>query len=88
MPRMENWSICNFLPDEYAAPESGVPVLRGEVHDHERFEDGTYITTSKIVAVSKDKDITTVSGSVYVLGVVDAEYEKMFPGAKDRLKIT
>ena len=43
-----------------------------------------YVTTSSIIS-NADGKITTVSGSVYELGDVDPEYEKVYPNAAERI---
>lgn len=82
--RLENWSVVVRDPDPYKAPEAQQACLSGNVYDHPTYSDGNVITTSRIVKV-EDGKVHTVSGSVYELGEVDPEYERMFPGARGRL---
>jgi hypothetical protein len=83
---LENWAIVSIPSDPYQPPELWPRYLQGNVFGHHRFEDGTPITTSKIMSVSvEDKTITTYSGSVYTLGAVDPEYEKVHPNAAERV---
>lgn len=63
--QLENWSI---IADEWSAPELGKMYLFGT-----RTEDSKPVRTSRIVSVN-GKEITTNSGSIYVLGVPDKEY--------------
>jgi hypothetical protein len=83
--RIENWSIvCSDYIDPYKAPEMYSSRICGEVYGNGNFDDGTVVTTSKIISVRGDIVITH-SGSEYELGEVDAEYEKQFPNARERL---
>lgn len=84
MPKLENWSVVQTELDPYQSPEMQKKYLHGTVFGHDKFPDGDIITTSSIVQAI-DKKIYTRSGSVYSLGVVDPEYEKLYPRAKQRL---
>jgi len=72
MKRLKNWSVV-FGSN-----------LHGIVFGHPKFENGTEITTSKIVG-TREGLILTYSGSEYQLEDVDPEYEKAFPNARQRL---
>jgi hypothetical protein len=82
--RLENWSIVIRNFDPYKAPELLGQYLHGEVYDSVRFKDGSRITTSRIVGVYGEL-IETKSGNRYELGIIDSEYEKLYPDAKNRL---
>ena len=82
--RIENWSLADTSYDPYKAPEQLRPRLAGKVYSHPRFADGEDVITSPIVGVEGDK-VRTLSGSLYELGEVDPSYEKVFPGARDRV---
>ena len=56
MPKLRNWAIVGELK----------PHLRGEVYDHENFEDGDEIRSSPIVEVIGDA-IMTLNGTIYRL---------------------
>lgn len=84
MIRMENWSVCYYPTDPYGSPEQCTAILRGQVYGHPRFSEGQNISTSSIVGKIDDK-VATASGSVYILGEVDPNYEKLFPNARKRL---
>ncbi len=84
MPRLENWSVILNQFGPYEAPEQHSAQLRGNVFNHPRFEDGEVVITSLIVK-EKNGMIVTHSGSHYTLGEVDAEYERLYPDAKNRL---
>lgn len=71
--RIENWRVVVRDKDFYKAPECGVNCLSGDVYGHPRHEDGTCVTTTKIVD-SDGKFVKTRSGSLYELGVMDADY--------------
>lgn len=47
--------------------------MQGRVYDHPDQPDGKTITTSRIVSVA-GREITTKSGSVYLLGEPDPEW--------------
>lgn len=83
--KIENWSVVNVTLSPYSAPETGQPSLQGMVFGHPRFVDVTHITTSMIVGKNQENEILTKSGSAYVLGEIDPNYEKQFPDAKNRL---
>ena len=79
---LNNWSVVKR--DPYIAPEMQSSCLRGQVTGHSEIADGEYVTTSSIIS-NADGKITTVSGSVYELGDVDPEYEKVYPNAAERI---
>lgn len=86
--KLKNWSIRQNN-DPYSAPELRETILVGDVYGHEnqkRFYDGKCIQTSCIVNFN-DGVVETNSGSLYELGEVDPEYEKMFPDALKRMGI-
>ena len=88
MIRMENWSIVQLGVDPYQPPEVQPQGLNGNVFGHPRFPDGEQVTTTAIVSgATCDGRITvrTRSGSEYELGDVSADYEGLFPGARERV---
>lgn len=80
---MENWSVA-YSGDEYTAPEARIPILRGDVVGHPNLGDAKGITTTRIIG-KRGENIVVKSGKEYILGIVDAEYEKLYPNAKERL---
>ena len=85
--RMENWSVVS-CDSPYTAPELLVARLHGKVFGHPRFPNGAEVTTSRVAGCSEVEDhleIVTGSGSHYVLGEVDPNYEKSYPDARERL---
>ena len=87
--KLHNWAIVSLNLDPYMAPECQPKGLHGEVHGSTFFEDGTSITTSRLVKVEIDGPLTfihTVSGSLYELGEVNPNYEAAYPGALERLR--
>ena len=84
MPRLENWSVC-YCNDYDSFEDSGV--LRGQIYDDDKhkFVDGEYIHTTLVVKAIDDNTIETYSGTHYTLGVIDPEYEKLYPNAKVRM---
>lgn len=87
MVRIENWSIVE-IADPYTAPEARSCALAGEIYGHPHFPDGKNIRTSRIIGVSKEKEIVKCSSRDYVLGEIDPGYEKKYPGARDRILST
>lgn len=85
--KLENWSKGAVPSSPFQAPELWVPRLAGNVYGHPNFEDGTAVTTSRIVG-KRDGKVITGSGSEYELGEVDAEYENLYPDAFNRLMNT
>ena len=82
--KLENWSVVAGMANPYQAPEQCVQCLHGTVYGHPRFEDGSSITTSRIVR-AQGGIIETFSGSLYELGEVDPVYGAAYPNAKQRL---
>lgn len=84
--RIENWAVISPVPGPYTAPETqGSPSLSGNVFDHPRFNDGTWVTTSFIIGKNNKDEIITNSGSSYELGQVSQPYEEKFPDARNKL---
>lgn len=81
--KIERWSMVSRARSHHA-PEIGLFSLCGRVYGHPSFDEGHSIITSAIVK-RKGDSIVTESNSVYELGEVDPEYEKLFPNAKERL---
>jgi hypothetical protein len=75
--KIENWSIVPYPNHVYLAPEARPPCLAGICEGHE-------IITSPIRKLYDENSIQTIN-SIYQLGQVDPEYEKMYPGARSRL---
>ena len=82
--KIKNWSVIIKTTNPYQTPELGIQCLMGQVYGHPRFEDGTEVTTSSIAGVEGDL-IVTKSGMKYKLDMVNPEYERLYPNAKDRL---
>jgi len=78
MPRIENWSL------QYIQHNSTYSLV-GNIYEDDRFPEGEKIHTSRVVKCIDDDRVQTHSGTVYLLGEVDPEYENMYPNAKRRL---
>ena len=64
---INNWSVISPC-SEYTAPELIYTTLYGKVYNHNKFNDGTTISTSKIVILDLDrKFVKTYSGTWYRL---------------------
>lgn len=72
MVRIENWKVVS-RGDGFTPPEMHSPVLSGQVYEHPHFEDGSNVTSSRILKVD-GRTVTTYSGRVYTLGEPDPEY--------------
>lgn len=84
---LENWSVVVRNPEAvtpYTAPELIAHALHGVVTGHRYMQDGSIITTSRIVGQRNGK-VITASGTEYELGVVDPAYEQAYPDASTRL---
>ena len=72
---LDDWSM---VPDNegnpYMAPEMIRPTLHGRVSGHPLHEDGTYVTTSRILA-SNGREVETCN-TVYNLGLMADGYKK------------
>lgn len=62
--RIENWSTGTDNP--YKAPECMELLLSGEVYGHQRFNEGSKITSSPIQSV--DGRVVTTQNTIYTLG--------------------
>ena len=82
--RIENWSIGTNDPNPYLSPEQMSLRLAGEVHGHPKIADGIFVHTTRIVGLGENDTVLTKSGSRYMLGEVDPEYEAIYPNAKER----
>lgn len=82
--QLKNWSFGVSGVDRYDAPEMGTPRLAGFVYNHPIQPDGKDIVTSRVVG-KRNGLVVTKSGREYELLDVDPVYEKLFPGAKERL---
>lgn len=73
---LDSWSL-RPVDHPYVAPENNLSCLAGQL------EDGRRIVTS--MPICRDGDIViTASGSRYRLGRPHPDYERRFPGAKNR----
>ena len=74
-PQLENWVVIDH---------NGQQCLAGDVFFHPLFDDGNNITTSSVVG-KRGSFVITRSGSKYLLGVVDPQYEERYHDARYRL---
>lgn len=73
--RLENWAMVEE-GGAYTAPELRRRHLVGNVYGHPgRHHDGKSIRTSRIAA-AEGRVVTTKSGQMYLLGVIDPGYRK------------
>jgi|GEM_PF-2352844 len=90
---MKNWHISN-TSDGFTAPELVKHTLVGEIFNDsaERFSDGDRIRTSAIqnIRILADHKIIETANTQYVIYPenIDHEYERQYPGAYERLKMT
>lgn len=82
---IDNWSISSKGHSLYQPPECRRLQLVGTAKDHlNPHVNGNNVRTSDIIGW--DSNITAVvtqSGSRYILGDVDPEYEKAYPNARE-----
>lgn len=83
--KLENWSFITGANSQYASPEQYVPCFHGEAYGHPDYEDGHIISTSTITGYDEETDEFICVSRRYTLGTVDEEYDKKFPGSKERL---
>jgi len=83
--RLENWSFVMGANTTYASPEQYFPRLYGEAYGHPDHKDGDPISTSAIIGYDEETNEFICQSRRYTLGAVDAEYDKKFPGSKERL---
>jgi len=69
---LDDWSMVPSNMSPYTAPEARRPVLYGRVTGHPRYEDGTYVTTSRILA-SAGREVET-NNTIYNLGLMSVGY--------------
>lgn len=55
-PIIKNWFISSYSPNPYRAPELCPTVIYGNVYGSEKFEDGTFIHTSRIMKYVKEQE--------------------------------
>lgn len=87
--KLKNWSVFS-KGSEFLPPELQSPHLQGNVYGNDKFPDGAYVHTSRIVSIEDKeahKEATTASGSIYELYKedVDPAAERQFPGYYERL---
>ena len=83
--RLENWSFVMGTNNKYASPEQYFPRFCGKAYGHPDHEDGLVISTSAITGYDEETDEFVCQSRRYILGAVDAEYDKKFPGSKARI---
>ena len=72
---LDDWSMVpDRDPDPYQAPELVQPRLYGRVSGHPLHEDGTYVTTSPLLA-SAGREVET-QNTVYNLGLMSSGYKE------------
>lgn len=72
--RLENWSV---------RARGGRQCLVGAVYGHPHHDDGKIVCTSGING-NQNGRAQTRNGSDYELGTIDPEWERRFPGARER----
>lgn len=82
--KVEHWSLRSRPMGRIEPPEMPGVCLHGQVIGHPYHIDGKEVLTTAVLNFGLDTVITK-SGSEYELGEVDPAYEKLFPGAEQRL---
>ncbi len=80
--QLDNWCLTSNQ-DGYKAPEQVVPKLHGIVIGHPRISDGESITTSRLLG--RRGDLIATRNTLYRLGAIDPEYDKLYPNAKGKM---
>lgn len=80
---IENWYLGVSPIFLFLAPEDKNLRMFGDVSGHPSFEDGQEILTTRVVSKTGSV-VTTASGTKYLIGEPAPEYEKRFPGSKER----
>lgn len=75
--RLENWEV-------FYHPIGVGTYLTGKVYGHYRFDNGEQIHTSTVVGAEGEL-VVTRTGSRVELGEPHPDYEKQYPGAKQRV---
>lgn len=84
---IENWAVIIVGAfDGYSPPEHQSRKITGNIFNNPKFEDGTIVTTSRILEVISSHKVRTVSGSVYTLGDPDPKYLSIYPQAANGVK--
>jgi hypothetical protein len=88
--RLEMWCVTPLSASPYTPPECQAHGLHGTVYGHpsRHFFDGDSITTSEVVSLRAEGDnaiVTTRTGTNYLLGQVDPDYERAYPNARQRV---
>lgn len=81
--KLNNWAMISY-GSPYRAPELRQQCLIGNTEGHPNWEDGHSIVTSGLRGRRGDL-VVTGSGSLVELGEPREDYEKEYPGAKQRL---
>jgi hypothetical protein len=81
---LQNWSLRSRPWGAVESPEQEGSCLYGLVIGHPRHRDGKPVLTSP-VAARRTHCVVTRSGSEYDLGDPDPAYERLYPGARERL---
>ena len=84
--KSEGWSLGTLsLMGGFVSPEfQGDVCLYGVSYGDDRRPDGRMVRSSPIACI-EDGMVRTESGSLYELGEVCPDYEKLYPNAKERV---
>jgi hypothetical protein len=74
MPRLEEWSIVSIPSNPFQAPELWSKRLSGKVYDDDRFEEGSIVTTSRLVELNLKSGYALTKNTRYELGSPSDEY--------------
>ncbi len=82
--KLHRWSLRSRSLGDWQSPEEVGACLFGIVSGHPRHIDGKEVVTTPLVRCEANR-VVTRSGSEYELGSSDPAYERLFPGALQRL---
>lgn len=74
MIRLENWAMVG--DDPFVPPELQIKRLHGFVYGHPNHEDGSEITTTRIISLELDSKLVNTRNTTYMLGKPEPEYLK------------
>jgi len=79
MPRIENWSTYLYPNNEYLAPELRPMILQGNIYEDSRFDDGSFIHTSRLIEIDIKNKFAKTSRTEYILGEPYEEFRTFYP---------
>lgn len=76
MPKLENWSIVKEDSNPFLAPEIRGFILKGNIYNDNRFQNGSLIVTSTIQEINIKNRVARTRNTLYRLGEPSKNYLK------------